>query len=335
MSYSLQLPSLAKGIPAKLRPFSGATPTTALARQLFAQRIIPADTPAQAARDPHATAQRALAHWLQGQLGDLKRLDLHVRLSLNPVTDGKGQPIPDQVEVCCRWYSEHTLCEAGRALEALEGMHEGLGQAVLNVLDVVSPHLIPAFTPLDTFGVASYLYWMGEDNEDWTLEEYHESEEEREEARRGMVTRKMLDDAFPAWAIRNPRQRKHLSLAKLRHLAKTTNDLGARRVCELVLALRKIRLDSDCRANRDAAFVGYGPLLFWHEGDVTGRVFDDFMNSAWEGEFEEACGEYAFDLNDKDGLVRWMQIMKPRLAGIRALDALIDTLAAPDWKPAR
>ena len=333
MMQALQLPALAGAIPCLLQPSAANASTALLARRLYEAQIIPRDTPACAAHELLQTAKKHLMHWIEQQVAGMRCLALHVRLMMGKADEEfTGRPAGLGM-VTALWSSECEPFTVGPALDALEALLPGLGQTVLTTIDLTGPMLVPAFTAWDAMGVAQEYFWHGEPNEEIALDEMcGDDEAEREAMRDGMVTRKMVDEAFPSWSTMWPKRRKKVSMRALATVGQGARSAKARRVADLVLALRRLRLKDECRPQGDGWFIGFGPVLLWRDNDLTTRIFDDFCNDACQSESVDWCGEHRFDLLDESSVKAWMALMKPRLKGIRLLDNLIFELSAGDWR---
>lgn len=333
MMQAFQLPALAGAIPRQLLPSSSNACTALLARRLYEAQIIPHDAPARAAHEPLQTAKKHLMRWIEQQVAGMQCLTLHVRLVMGKADEEfTGRPA-GQGMVTALWSTECEPFTVGPALDALEALLPGLGQTVLTTIDLTGPMLVPAFTAWDAMGVAQEYFWQGEVNEEVALDEMcGDDEAEREAMRDGMVTRKMVDEAFPSWSTMWPKRRKKVPLRMLATVAATARSAKARRVADLVLALRRLRLKDECRPQGDGWFIGFGPVLLWRDNDLTTRIFDDFCNDACQSETVDWCGEHRFDLLDDSSVKNWISLMKPRFKGIRLLDNLIFELSAGDWR---
>lgn len=333
MTQALQLPVLASGIPCQLLPSSANVSTALLARRLYEARVIPKDAPARAAREPLQVARKHLEQWIEPQLAGMQCLTLHLRLVMGKADEEFTGRSAGPGMVTALWSGEYQPFTVGPALDALETLLPGLGQTVLAAIDLTGVLLLPAFTAWDAMGVAQEYFWQGEQNEELALDEMcGDDEAEREAMRDGMVTRKMVDEAYPSWATTWPKRRKKLSQRLLATTAQTARSAKARRVAQLALALKRLRLKDECRPQGDGWFIGFGPVLLWRDDDLTTRIFDDFCNDASQGDYVDWCGEHRFDLQDEASVKAWMKLMKPRLHGIRLLDNLIFELSAGDWR---
>ena len=90
----------------------------------------------------------------------------------------------------------------GRGLDRLEQATPTLGATALHLLDEHSRYVYPVFTPRTAQDVASMMYWYGEEDETFALEEAcADDEEARAAMREEMVTKASMTEAFPAWAL--------------------------------------------------------------------------------------------------------------------------------------
>ena len=333
MMQVLQLPVLASSIPAQLQPSSANASTALLARRLYEAKVIPQDVPPHAAHEPLQTAKKYLERWFDQQVEGMQCLNLHLRLMLGKADEEFGGRPAGPGMVTALWSSECEPFIVGPALDALEAQLPGLGQTVLTTIDLTGVLLVPAFTAWDAMAVAQEYYWHGERNEELALDEMcGDDEAERESMREGMVTRKMVDEAFPPWATTWPRRRKKVSQRLLSTVAETARSQRVRRVARLLLALKRLRLKDECRPQGDGWFIGYGPVLVWRHDDLTTRIFDDFCNGACQSEYVDWCREHRFDLQEETSVKAWIKLMRPRLKGIRLLDHLIFELSDGDWR---
>jgi PRTRC genetic system protein F len=199
---------------------------------------------------------------------------------------------------------------------------------VLDVLREKSRFVYPLFTPDLACDIASYVYWCGEENEEVALDmECGDNEEEREAMREDMVTRKKLDEAFPAWAIAMPRKRR-LPRGALLRLAQGASDPLARDIATDVLALAALRIEDEFRPDVDGEYIGFGAVLSWREDDLTVRIYDALLQLAQQSEFCDRMGELEIALDAPQAMRGWQSAMRVRFAAIRLLDRLIDRLSA-------
>lgn len=333
MNHALPLPRLAKTIPLSVVPSQLAMANAAVARFLIqAGAVREGDIP-QAWDDALQVCERALDAWVRRELGALHCLRPYFSLTVvddagcYPAVSRKGPVCYRKVEICWSERREQQWV-VGNALKALERQQAGFGAAVLDVLREKSRFVYPLFTPDLACDVASYVYWCGEENEEVALDmECGDNEEERDAMRDEMVTRKKLDEAFPAWAIATPRKRR-LSRAALARLAQDASDPLARDIASDVLALVTLRIEDEFRPDVDGEYIGFGAVLSWREDDLSVRIYDDLLQMAHQSEFCDRMGELEIALDAPQAMRGWRGAMRVRFKAIRLIDRLIDRLSA-------
>lgn len=339
----LALPRLGAFVPRKLVPGRLGAANAAITRFLLDARAFgEADVPTSF-DDSMRACEQALSRWIARQIGPLRclRPTFHMQ-----VLDGNGNYIdlhrggahgdfPTYGGVEISW------CEGGvhewpvgQRLLALEAACVGLGATVLHVLYRQSLRAYPLFTPEVACDAASWVYWFGEEDEETALDMHcGEDEAEREAVRAEMVTRDLLDDAFPAWARTWPGRRARdtgrvgWQTIDLRRALPGVADPRLRSIVADAIALARLRIEDAFRCDCDGEFVGFGAVLSWSESDLTTRVFDDLMQQAHEGECHDRIGEVQMALNTPSAMKKWQQAMRPRFKAIRLIDRLISGLS--------
>ena len=192
----------------------------------------------------------------------------------------------------------------------------------------------PLFTPAVACDAASWVYWYGEEDEDTALDmQCGEDEAEREAARAEMVTRDLLDDAFPDWSRKWPgRPARDQGGAGWQtvDLRRALPGIAAARLRAVVadaIALGRLRIQDAFRCDCDGEFVGFGAVLSWSEGDLATRVFDDLIQQAHEGECYDRMGDVQMSLNTPSAMKTWQHAMRPRFKAIGLIDRLINGLS--------
>lgn len=335
MNHALPLSRLAKAIPLSVVPSQLAAANAAVARFLIqAGAVREGDIP-QTWDDALRVCERALDAWVNRELGMLRCFRPY--FSLTAVDDAGGyQPAMrkdpvryHKVDICWGECREQQWV-VGDTLAALERQQAGFGAAVLDVLREKSRFVYPLFTPDLACDVASYFYWCGEENEEVAVDmECGDNEEEREAMREDMVTRKKLDEAFPAWAIATRKRR--LPRRALARLAQDASNPLARDIATDVLALAKVRIEDAFRPDVDGEYIGYGAVLSWREDDLTVRIYDDLLQMAHQSEFCDHMGELEIPLDAPQAMRGWQSAMRVRFKAIQLLDRLIDRLSAGNW----
>lgn len=344
---ALSLPKVAACVPHQLVPGRLGAANAAISRFLLDARAFrESDLPATF-DDSLRACEKALSTWVAREIGPLACLCpvFHMQVldgfgnTIGPHHSiGNGAEGPAYAGIEVSW------CEAspqewavGAGLEELEAVCPGLGATVLHVLHRQSLHAYPLFTPTVAREAASWAYWYGEEDEETALDmQCGDDEEEREAVRAEMVTRDLLDDAFPAWARTWPTRsagKDNASGWKTIDLRRALQDLTApkhRGIVADAIALARLRLAPEFRCEADGDFVGFGAVLSWTEGDVTTRVFDDLTQQAHEAECYDRMGEVRMALNTPNAFSEWQAAMRPRFKAIALIDHLIAALSGGD-----
>ncbi|MBL8320248.1 MAG: PRTRC system protein F [Burkholderiaceae bacterium] len=341
---ALTLPRLAESVPRKIVPGRLGAANASISRFLLdAKAFRDTDLP-ESFDDSMRACEQALAKWVAREIGPLRclRPSFHMQ-----VLSGLGNWVAPSHEANARDPAayggvEISWCEAsaqewpvGQRLEELEATLPGLGATVLHVLHRQSLHAYPLFTPEVARDFASWVYWYGEEDEETALDMHcGEDDAEREAARAEMVTRDLLDDAFPMWARTWPGRRSReqgpagWKTIDLRKALPLLSDPRQRSIVTDASALARLRIEDGFRCDCDGEFVGFGAVLSWSESDLTTRVFDDLMQQANEGECHDRMGEFQIVLNTPSALKKWQQAMRPRFKAIGLIDRLIGALSS-------
>ena len=343
MPGALSLPRLGASVPRKIVPGRlGAANATITRFLLDAKAFRGSDLP-EACDDSMRACERALANWIARQMGPLRCLRPAFRMqvldsfghTIDRCLQGSDRELPPYAAVEVSW-SESGVQErpVGRRLEELEAAGPGLGATVLHVLHRQALRAYPLFTPTVACDMASWVYWYGEEDEETALDmQCGDDEDAREAARAEMVSRDVLDDAFPAWARTWPGRRMKNSPPQpwatidLRRAATQLADSRQRAIVGDAIALARLRIADDFRCDCDGEFVGFGAVLSWTEGDLTTRVFDDLMQHAQEGECCDRMGEHRMALSAPAAMTQWQRAMRPRFKAIALIDRLIGRLS--------
>lgn len=343
----LALPRLDAQVPLTVSTSSQASANAALCRFLIDAGAVREEDLPEGEADPVKACERAIDAWIKRQIGALHCLE--PRFAINVLDEHGHQPAPRDGRLAGYAQLDVYWCEyreaewpIGECLEALNAAMPNLGATVLQVLREQSRYVYPLFTPDIADDVVSYLYWCGESDEEAALDMLcdGDDEAEREARREEMVTRRMLDAAYPEWARRWPiragkgvRRRKDTPAwrpCSLRQAARTLADPRLRRVAADALALSRLTLTDDFRPDIDGEFIGFGAVLSWHEGDVTARIYDDLLQLAHQAEFCDRMGEVCIPTSDPGALAVWFQRMDQRFRAIALIDRLIHALCNGD-----
>lgn len=341
----LALPGLGAGVPLTVASSSQAQANAALCRFLVDAGAVREDDLPEGESDPLKACQHAIDAWIKRQVGLLHCLEPRFAVSVldehgnyPAMRDGR-QTAYAQLDVYWCEYREAEWA-VGQRLEALNAAMPNLGATVLQVLREQSRYVYPLFTPDTADDVASYVYWQGEMDEEAVLDMMCEDADDadREAMRDEMVTRRMLDEAYPEWARRwlsrpgkGERRRKGTPAWKpcnLRQAVRALTDLQMRQIAADALALSRLTLTDDFRPDVEGEYIGFGAVLSWDEGDVTTRIYDDLLQLAHQAEFCDRMGEVQIPMNDPGALAAWFVRMGQRFKAIGLIDRLIHALSA-------
>ncbi len=336
----LALPQLSSHVPLAVTSRSQTAANAALSRFLIDAGIVHEIDLPEGEPDPLKACERAIDAWIKRLIGPLHCL--HPRVAVNVLDEHRHYPAPRDGKKTAYAYLDLYWCEynenewpVGERLEAMNAVMPGLGETVLQVLREQSCYVYPLFTPDIADDVCSYLYWQGEGDEAAALDMMCEEDDEadREAMRDEMVTRAMLDAAYPAWAHRwlarsgkGGHRRKDGSAwrpCNLRRAAKTLVDPKMRAIAADALALSSLPLDDSFRPDTDGEFVGFGAVLSWDEADVTTRIYDDLLNLAHQAEFCDRMGEALIPLDDPGALGACFARLGAHFEAIALIDRLI------------
>lgn len=341
---ALALPGLGAGVPLTVASTSQAGANAALCRFLIESGAVREDDLPENEPDPLKACETAIDAWIKRQVGPLQCLEPRFAVSVldehghyPAMRDGR-QTSYAQLDVYWCEYREAEWA-VGARLEALNAAMPNLGATVLQVLREQSRHVYPLFTPDIAHDVASYVYWQGEQDEEAALDMMCEGgdEADREAMREEMVTRRVLDDAYPEWArrwlarpgkgVRRPKGVPAWRPCNLRHAVRTLADPGQRQIAADALALSRLTLTDDFRPDIEGEYIGFGAVLSWDDGDVTTRIYDDLLQMAHQAEFCDRMGETTIPLDDPGALTAWFHRMGQRFEAIGLIDRLIHALS--------
>jgi len=333
---ALALPRLSPRIPRSVVPVRLASGNARISRFLLDAGVFEDCDVPDAVDDSMRACEQAFSRWFQRRIGPLQCLRPGFGMHLTDQHDayitavGRDGRMPAYAGVELYW-AEIRECEwpVGERLQALEQSMPGLGEAVLQALRQQG-RSYPLFTPDIACDVASYVYWCGEDDEEAALDlRCGEDEEDREAVRAEMITRAMLEAAYPAWARRWPRGEgapgRH---ARALRRARKSADPAIRQIASDALALSQLHFDDAFRPDCDGEYIGFGAVLSWAPGDVTVRIYDDLLQQAHESEFCDRMGQVSIALDVPGALGAWQLAMDSRFEAIRLIDRLIHQLSA-------
>ncbi|MCL1961278.1 MAG: PRTRC system protein F [Desulfovibrionaceae bacterium] len=338
----LTLPRLSDAIPRAVRPDGLSAVNARVARFLLdAQVFTEADIP-DAWENALKACEQAMAARVQREIGPLRCLKpgfvMHLLDEHGVALGGYRQSQSADEPQTCReieiyWGEmDEQQWPIGQGLQRLEAAQPDLGKTILQVLRGQCAWTYPLFTPDVACATASLIHWNGGDDEEAALDDMcrEDSEQEREAMRSAMVTRAMLDRAYPQWAQgwMGQTARKLPERCNLRRAAKTITDPRLRQIVADAQALARLQPDERFRPEIDGEYIGFGAVLSWQEDDVTVRIYDDFIQMVYQSEFSDRIGEVCIALDDPGALGAWFRDMRPHFEAMRLIDRLIHGLSA-------
>lgn len=334
MSAGWGLPRLDALVPLELTPRRLASANATVARFLLEAKAVRERDIPPTWNDELLVCQGALDAWVKREIGALHCLA--PQFVLRPVLGSARDPCGSSMQkieysqIQITWFQQdEEQWAVGRGLERLEQATPTLGATALDLLDAQSRYVYPVFTPRMTQDVASMMYWYGEDDENFALDEACADDQEARAAMRDeIITKALLTEAFPAWALAG--QAETLDGSALGQIAEQASDEYARNVAALLARLARLHIMDDCRPEIEGEFIGFGAVLSWRKDDLTVRVYDDLVNAAHQSEFCDVMGDVFFDLHDPDAMRAWQRRMRRRFEAIRLIDGLIWRLSEAD-----
>lgn len=327
----LQLPSLHTAIPMHLQPQSSRQRCARLANAVFGAGLIRAEHVRARGTDNYLpVAQRALQDWINERLTGLRCLRPRFTMVVGDLDldDSFGTLAGHHDGAVIEWFGYGDTFDVGPELERLEALHPRLGMTVLSAFEEAAWKTLPIYTPLMVLEAACDTYWCGDDDEEQAVEMSCQSEQEMQDMRENMVTRKMVDATYPQWALGYRRRRRNIGTRTLKVLRDTLSDGRARALIDDVLALRKLTLPRRDWSDREGRFMGYAGLLTWGKQDrLSLRVVDDYQQMIGEsGDYFEDSGREFIRLDEPQALSSWMASMVPWCAALKLVDGLLHKL---------
>lgn len=340
------LPRIAADVPATYVAGDGRQFMRRLALALLNGKVITKD--AAATFDANVTADQiartAIVDTWRDITNGLRWFDWNLRVSGN-------EKQPESV-----WATIHSsngvgsapVRYIGPATQRLEQAAPGLGQTVLAVLYDVCSHYLPAIcTPYETLGLAEFLYWNGEIDENAIISNLADMNGVDEPTDRspaaldaffddcGAVRRSQFFRNAPEWACYPQRV---LTAEHVEHARRfATDQIFVDLVTSACSEIHRIvttggpfaRIDS-----RDASEHGidYTMFLLWDDNDGTTRVLDDFWNHEFQGDYLEASTAVQLSLTKKD-VGNWLNRMRNTATLAAATEDLLSYVSTADYRP--
>jgi PRTRC genetic system protein F len=332
-AYGVMLPQIAAGIPARLTG-GEAIQRNASVTLMLLDACRDLGIAVQGDREDALNAVcAALNGWVAQQLGALKiftpSFTLRPHLSERDYYRSareRAQVKFDSVDIV--WQSKRIVpVSVGERIEYLEHAVPGLGATALRALNK-SRETFTILTPDSVLGLASYMYWGCEEDESSYLDQVAENDADRADIMGNMVTRKMVDEAFPAWAVGKKAQ--VLGDKTLKALAAASDGY----ICDVVLCVRRLRKLKvpQWTLEMDGEFIDFSAVACWRDDDIVLRVADDLVNMAHQSEYCEISGEEVFALDAPDTLAAWLKSMQSFFAATATVDHLLWLVTKADYR---
>ena len=327
----LQLPRFDPAIPLSLTPRASRQRGALLAKAMINSGLVRDEhLPARTDASHLKVAQAALRSWVNEQLGSLRGLRPKFVMAVGPhdLEHSFGEHAGRRDGAVIEWSCEGGAFAVGPELERLERLWPRLGMTVLAVLEEAAWRTVPLYSPQMILEAASRIYWCGDEDEREAIAMSCQTEDEARDMAASMVTREMVEAAYPAWALRRGKRMREISTRTLRGGLRMVRDRRARAVIEDVIALRGIPLPKRDWRDREGDFAGFAGALTWGEKDqLSFRVVDDYEQMMGEsGEYFEDCGRVFIDPAHDGALSGWIESMKPWFKAVRLIDSLLHKL---------
>lgn len=341
LTAGLQLPTIGDDVPRCYSPAKRRCVSGIIAQFLLDAGVIARASFPTAVLSVDHVCDTVLDQWLHDQIGPLQCLSLYVEMK---ASHWRNAPDDEQREQCPYDASEaaeiqglHVWWSAsdvrrwviGPALDDLERQLPGLGKAVWSVMDGQARRCYPLFTPVVALEQASYLYWLGGEDETEALELLREEGGSDEDVA-AIVTLQDFKEAFPAWTLLSTPDGNHADadVALLRQAEVRLGDPQQRRIAALALALAGVDIDRDYAVRTEYDNIGYGAVLCWMEDDLTVRVSEAMAENAYASDYCDLIGETVIPIDEPLAMQDWMRHSVPHLEAIRLIDQLLWELAA-------
>lgn len=222
--------------------------------------------------------------------------------------------------------TEWPIFEIGVRVMELETVQPGLGQTVLSLLyDAL--HKLPAvYTPRTALWSAEYVHWYGEADEEYAIAETLDwmSPEEAENAKVDVFRRADFFCGVPEWAASPERILTSRDVKKAAERDGYVASVVA--ACDAISALA-VQTQQFPSVSHDAQceLIGASAFVRWHSDDAVLRLWDDYANTAVQGEHVEACTAVGLPVTGSEMAV-WLKSL-PRMGELaRRVETLLDLI---------
>ncbi|CAN7608095.1 PRTRC system protein F [Caballeronia sp. LjRoot34] len=337
----LALPSLAD-VPAVYTIRSAESFSHPLALSLLDSGVIAESDVRQRPKSAIALIQTALSRRWEQITEGMNLFDWHLRIEQAP-EHGFPQHREEHLWALIQTANGPVSCREiliGRGMEKLEAIRAGLGQTVLATLQDAFGMLPSVCTPSFTLSLAEYLYWYGETDEQEAMTQAaelhgYDSVEEMLESN-DFFTRAQFFDGMPEWAAapRRVLTRRQIVLAAGR-------DPFAREVVDAMNTVWNIARFygpfADVRSEDVGAdLIDFGLIVRWSGDDIVGRVVDDYLHQASEGEYVIASSVTPLKIVGAD-IADWLKRMESTALLAKAVEHVLSIFDRDEFQspPAR
>lgn len=274
--------------------------------------------------------RRGLERVEQSILGRLRHVE-EPRLVVSTTIDGlegytnNEESDPGHYWIGIELQNEVVGVSVGETLMALETITSGLGQTVLDTIEMAAVRTTGCWSPRFVREAATHTHWYGADTQEAWLEELEAYGSDPEDASFGPGE---YDGYFKAsWVIDRAQPLDPFALVQVLE----TEDERVAKIVELVL-------EAQCLFNEDAAFppsfltereqVFRGTWVRWDDADPTAQVLDDFINYANQSSdcFTTLCSVWEVEAT-REGFAQWLSGYSQGLKLYKTLDRLLELLS--------
>lgn len=277
---------------------------------------------------PSEICERAIATWWERTVPRFEivpQLYCHVTCEVMQPFGDTQQTVPQMVIVHVgprgRRSASHVTVE--RAIRQLEQDCPGWGYRVLAHIEEGARATALMFTPFQAFVMASHVYWLGEMDEKWALQ--NAKEEGVDPSEIDIYTAARFHERIPREASsRLPRvKRAWLPPSGTRY------DRTLVQRCDRIRALARSKaierlheLDMRRQDPDGSAWTEFAAVVRWNENDDAIRIADDWFNAVYQEYTWETFGSWSVS-TQPTALRRFLDDMRTWMALLAETDALL------------
>lgn len=285
-------------------------------------------------------AQIGFDNWVKQHAQELKVCDMRVTLTPDIAREGYSS-IYDQDKQCyVAFDSTNTqlfmlftvdspvFITIGHKIQELEAIVPGLGQTLYSILAEKSCDVFGSLTPWSGLDMASYVWWLGADNDEDYISELKANYEEDEELDLSDYAPKPseVNAAFPEYVtkLENP-----LSINELMELSTKHDEDWVREVCKVAVDMSQVGdFQLPDLADTEAQSV-YVPYMFgWESNDIFERLLDDFFEDANMSDVStQDCGLVPLPVNDQKRMKSLFSNLERGFSQMKNIERLIKLIS--------